>query len=57
MKKYVNRHFYFVCDHCDSVAGKARDERDALAMARRFVRLNGWKWKHPHWGLICTSCQ
>ena len=49
--------FVFYCDRCYRTASVNPNEQTALDEARKCALANGWKWKHPHWGLICPDCQ
>lgn len=46
----------FVCDSCGIIAGEDANETEALHLARLVVRMQGWEWFHPGWGLICPGC-
>lgn len=55
---YADDDFHaFQCDHCGKVAGISHDEQQALHDARRKADREGWKWFHPHWGLVCPECR
>lgn len=55
-KIHIKNDVAFVCDDCKREAGSNPDEREALLAARRVARRDGWKWNHPHWGLLCPEC-
>jgi len=57
MKTVKDNWFVFACDTCGYQAGVSHSERTALKTARETARREGWKWFHPHWGLICPRCQ
>jgi hypothetical protein len=48
--------YKFLCDKCFDIAGIADIESIALEMARKTAITYGWKWEHPHWGLVCNRC-
>jgi hypothetical protein len=48
--------YKFLCDECFQIAGIAEHESEALEMARKTVKIYGWEWRHPHWGLLCNKC-
>jgi len=56
MKIRTKYEFIFQCDYCDKIAGKDDYEDRALDQAREVARREGWKWVHPHWGLVCPDC-
>lgn len=46
----------FICNYCGKIAGEHTNEHQALQLARDVVKMGGWLWFHPGWGLICPEC-